>query len=340
MGMIYGQPLIIGGGKGNEFIVETHAGATVTATNAGATVTAIAGSDGKATLKLGKYGDWSIIATKDGIESPSITVTIPPIYLISFAPVISTTPQAGVSYTNGLNGVTAEEVSMIAAAISDNSNITNETYTLYVDYGNIHRKVSIGDQVTLSLDGTDYAFDVIGFNHDTLSAPSTAYGHTTKTGKAGITFQMHDLFTGNYYMNPNNINSGGWQKCRMRTSTMPIMKRHMPAAWQTVIKVVDKNTGKGDSITAGTITTSDECFLLAEIEIFGSTRHSVSGEGTQYAYYKAGNSKEKPSSGAVSWWERSPSANSSASFCYVSNVGVDSANVASDLRGVAFAFCV
>ena len=151
---------------------------------------------------------------------------------------------------------------------------------------------------------------------------------------------MHDLFTVDYYMNANNISSGGWQKCRMRTSTMPIMKRYMPEAWQTVVKFVDKNTGKGDSITTGTITTSDECFLLAEIEIFGSTRHSVLGEGTQYAYYKAGNSKEKPSSGAVSWWERSPSANSSPSFCYVSNVGVDSANVASDLRGVAFAFCV
>lgn len=328
-------------GKGIEVKIETEAGANITATNTGTIVTAIANSSGIAKLKLGKYGDWSIIATKDGIESPSITVTIPPIYLISFAPVISTTPQAGVSYTNGLSGVTAEEVSMIAAAISDNSNITNETYTLYVDYGNIHRKVSIGDKVTLSLDGTDYAFDVIGFNHDTLSVPSTAYGHTTETGKAGITFQMHDLFTGNYNMNANNINSGGWRNCRMRTSTMPIMKGHMPTAWQTVIKFVDKNTGKGDSITTGTITTSDECFLLAEIEIFGSTRHSVLGEGTQYAYYKAGNQKVKNKGGSAdSWWERSPSANSSASFCYVSNVGVDSANVASDLRGVAFAFCI
>lgn len=339
MSTIIGSPVTMG--KGIEVKIETQAGANITATNTGTIVTAIANGSGIAKLKLGKYGDWSIIATKDGIESPSITVTIPPVYLISFAPVISTTPQAGVSYTNGLSGVTAEEVSMIAAAISDNSNITNETYTLYVDYGNIHRKVSIGDQVTLSLDGTDYAFDVIGFNHDTLSVPSTAYGHTTETGKAGITFQMHDLFTANYFMNPNNINSGGWRDCRMRTSTMPIMKGHIPTAWQTVIKFVDKNTGKGDSITAGTITTSDECFLLAEIEIFGSTRRSVLGEGTQYAYYKAGNSKVKNKGGSAdSWWERSPSANSSASFCYVSNVGVDSANVASDLRGVAFAFCI
>ena len=42
---------------------------------------------------------------------------------------------------------------------------------------------------------------------------------------------------------------------------------------------------------------------------FVGLRHtySVSGEGTQYAYYKAGNSKVKNRSGsAETWWERSP----------------------------------
>lgn len=72
-------------GKGIEVNIETEAEATVTATNTGTIVTAIASSSGIAKLKLSKYGDWSIIATKGGIESPSITVTIPPSYLISFS---------------------------------------------------------------------------------------------------------------------------------------------------------------------------------------------------------------------------------------------------------------
>ena len=33
-------------------------------------------------------------------------------------------------------------------------------------------------------------------------------------------------------------------------------------------------------------TVQDKIFLAAEIEIFGSISYSVSGEGTQYQYYK------------------------------------------------------
>ena len=149
-------------------------------------------------------------------------------------PTASLTAQSGVSYTNGLNGLEADVISLFSAAISNNINITNETSVIYLDNGDIHRKVSIGDQVTLSLNGTNYYFDVIGFNHDTLTT-STAYGAATKTGKAGITFQMHDLFATYYPMNSSNTNSGGWKSSNMRTSTMASMKGYLPAAWQTAI---------------------------------------------------------------------------------------------------------
>ena len=251
----------------------------------------------------------------------------------------STTPKPGVSYTNGLGGLTAENVSQFAAVISNNSDITNETSTVYIDFGNVHRKVSVGDQVTLALNGTDYTFDVIGFNHDTLTT-STAYGATTKTGKAGITFQMHDLFATTYQMNSSATNSGGWKSSAMRTSTMATMKRYLPAAWQTAIKPVNKVSGTGGGSSSGTETVSDSCFLLAEIEIFGSTAFSVSGEGTQYAYYKAGNSKVKNKGGsAYDWWNRSPRSGRSDNFCWVYNGNVSS-NPADWREGVAFGFCV
>ena len=211
---------------------------------------------------------------------------------------------------------------------------------MYIDFGRVHRKVSVGDQVTLALNGTSYTFDVIGFNHDTLTT-STAYGAATKTGKAGITFQMHDLFATTYVMNSSNTNSGGWKSSAMRTSTMATMKGYLPAAWQTAIKPVNKVSGTGGGSSSGTETVSDNCFLLAEIEIFGSTTYSVSGEGTQYAYYKAGNSKVKNKGGSAStWWERSPSSGYSYGFCCVdSNGGADIPN-ASYSFGVAFGFCV
>ena len=209
-----------------------------------------------------------------------------------------------------------------------------------MDYKEIHRKISVGDQVAISLNGTDYAFDVIGFNHDHLSSPS-AYSKITATTRAGITFQMHDCFATTYVMNSSNTNSGGWKSSAMRTSTMATMKGYLPTAWQTAIKPVNKASGTGGGSSSGTETVSDSCFLLAEIEIFGSTTYSVSGEGTQYAYYKAGNSKVKNRSGSAgAWWERSPNSGNSGFFCTVnSNGGADYFGVDYSF-GVAFGFCI
>lgn len=255
-------------------------------------------------------------------------------------PTASLTAQSGVSYTNGLSGLEADVISLFSAAISNNSDITNETSVVYLDNGNIHRKVSVGDQVTLSLNGTNYAFDIIGFNHDTLTN-TVAYGEETATGKAGITFQMHDLFAIEYKMNSTNINSGGWKSSAMRTSTMATMKGYLPSAWQSIIKPVNKDSGTGGVSSSGTETVSDSCFLLAEIEIVGSTIHSVSGEGTRYAYYKAGNSNVKNKDGsAYSWWERSPYSGTNVSFCVINSKGIAMGSYAENSRGVAFGFCV
>ena len=257
-----------------------------------------------------------------------------------FKPPASLTAQSGVSYTNGLNGLGADVISMFSSAISNNSAITNTTSTVYIDFGSVHRKVSVGDQVTLSLNGTDYAFDIIGFNHDTLT-DTVAYGEETATGKAGITFQMHDLFATSYSMNSTGTNSGGWKSSDMRTSTMATMKGYLPTEWQTVIKPVNKASGTGGGSTSGTEIVSDSCFLLAEIEIFGSATYSVAGEGSQYAYYSAGNSKVKYRSGSAdNWWERSPRSDASNGFCRVTSGG-DAISAGSNFSyGVAFGFCV
>ena len=255
-------------------------------------------------------------------------------------PTASLTAQSGITYTNGISGISAGKMSFYAELISNNTSITNKTSVVYIDDGANHYKVSIGDQVTLSLNGTNYAFDVIGFNHDTLTT-STAYGANTKTGKAGVTFQMHDLFATYYPMNSSNTNSGGWKSSAMRTSTMPIMKGYLPPAWQTAIKPVNKASGTGGGSSSGTETVSDSCFLLAEIEIFGSTNYSVSGEGTQYAYYKAGNSKVKNKGGSADhWWTRSTNPGTNDDFCHVFALGTAVRAYAKFSYGVAFGFCV
>ena len=255
-------------------------------------------------------------------------------------PTASFTAHSGVTYTNGISGLSAEKISLYSEAISNNAAITNDTSVVYIDHGKEHYKITVGDQVTISLNGTNYAFNVIGFNHDTLTDTS-AYGEETATGKAGITFQMHDLFATTYEMNSTGNNTGGWKSSAMRTSTMATMKGYLPSAWQSIIKPVNKASGTGGGSSSGTETVSDSCFLLAEIEIFGSTTYSVSGEGTQYAYYKAGNSKVKNKGGfADFWWERSPLVGDSRYFCFVNGDGNAYGYLANGSFGVAFGFCV
>ena len=102
---------------------------------------------------------------------------------------------------------------------------------------------------------------------------------------------------------------------------------------------MQKKTSAG-SQSSSIQTTNDKLFLLSEIEIFGSTTYSFAGEGTQYDYYKAGNSKVKNrSGGAGTWWERSPRSSNSTAFCRVNSNGDATAGSASGSYGVAFGFC-
>ena len=327
--------------KGNRLVVAAPAGSTVIATKDGVTKTAVENNDTWAFNGL-EAGEWTVTATNEGQVVSQIVTISPKTISISFKPVVSITATSGVTYTNGISGIDANMVSGIAKAISDNAEITNTTDAVYVDLGDIHRKISIGDQVTIALNGTDYAFDIIGFNHDELT-DETAYGESTVTSKAGITLHTHGMLSVLDQMNTTNSTSGGWKNSLMRTSTMATVNGYLPSAWQSIIKPVNKASGKGGGSSSGTETVSDSCFLLAEIEIFGSTSNSVSGEGSQYAYYKAGNStiKNKPDGNPYAWWERSPSTKGSNYFCCV-NGGDGSAyyRYPNSEFGVAFAFCV
>ena len=142
-------------------------------------------------------------------------------------------------------------------------------------------------------------------------------------------------------MNDSMTNNGGWKSSKMRTSTMVTMKGYLPSAWQAAIKLVNKASGTGGGSSSGTETVSDRCFLLAEVEIFGKTRYSVTGEGTQYAYYKAGNSKVKNQKGSADiWFERSPRSGYSGNFCVVTFGGNADYGKADSSFSVAFGFCV
>ena len=180
------------------------------------------------------------------------------------------------------------------------------------------------------INGTNYRVDIIGKNHDDLA---------DGTGKAPLTFQLHDCYDTTYQMNPTDTNVGGWRDCQMRTKTMPELKALLPAEVQAGIRPVNKLTSAGNK-SSSIVTTSDELFLPSEAEVFGSIKHSAAGEGTQYEYYQAGNSKVKYQNGsAFHWWERSPRSNDPGRFCYVDSSGNANWGSANSLISVAFGFC-
>lgn len=185
----------------------------------------------------------------------------------------------------------------------------------------------VADQKPMTINGSDYLIDIIGKNHDDYSDGS---------GKAPLTFQLHDCY-GEQKMNNSNTNNGGWTRCAMRQTRLPAILSQMPTEVQNGIREVNKLTSAG-SQSATINTTADKLFLPSEIEIFGKITYAKSGEGTQYDYYKAGNSPVKYyASNTAEWWERSPRAGNTTYFCSARSYA--NSSVASTLRGVAFCFC-
>lgn len=188
----------------------------------------------------------------------------------------------------------------------------------------------VGDSKTVNIGGTNYEVQIIGFNHD----------DKVSGGKAAYSFQLVDCLNQTQQMNTSNTNTGGWNGSAMR-GRMSTYKSQLPAALRNVIKTVKKKSGTGGGSSSGTQQTNDDLFLLSEIEIFGTTTYSVAGEGTQYEWYKAGNSRIKKVNGSAdTWWERSPYSGNTLYFCTVNSSGNAYNYTAGYSYGVSFGFCV
>ena len=219
------------------------------------------------------------------------------------------------------------------APVTYKANFADNTWEQIIDAchkNKVPATWAVGNQKPMTINGTAYAIDIIGKGHDDYADGS---------GKAPLTFQLHDCYADRKMMNGGSTNSGGWTSCSMRQTDLPAILALMPTEVQNGIREVNKLASAGSK--SSTInTTADKLFLLSEIEIFGNITYSVSGEGTQYDYYKVGNSKVKNYNGSANyWWQRSPRIGNYSSFCAVSNSGLADYISANDVYCVAFAFC-
>ena len=191
----------------------------------------------------------------------------------------------------------------------------------------------VGDEKNISVNGETLTLVIVGFGHDDLAGG----------GKAGITFGLKHLMKDQRQMNSSNTNSGGFPGSAMYSWLQNTLLEQLPSDLQAVLKSVNKKTSKGSA--SSTINTNAmKLFLFSEIEIFGTSTYSASGEGAQYPYFAtAGNRIKHLANGtgaAYWWWERSPVASNSSGFCGVGSGGGASTYSANDSGGVCFGFCV
>lgn len=258
----------------------------------------------------------------------------------------------GVKIVTFADGTDDEIAKMIEAHYAGKINIGD--YWAVGDKRTIHHNAMDATGVSESHKANDYVYVIIGIEHDDLV---TAINGKTK---AAITIQTDRMLyldtTTEYnsscdaahecgYMNSSDTSSGGWEGCARRTWCNNVYKKCLPTYIQNMMKQVKKLTSAGSQ--SNTIKTSnDYAFLLSEIEIFGSVKHSFAGEGKQYQYFKnaTANRYKKPhyGSGYVSgyWWERSPCPDDSTSFCFVNEKGDAAWYNASDTDGVVPCLCI
>lgn len=244
------------------------------------------------------------------------------------------------------------EIADIAKAISNDTSITDDKETATVSVNGVQKTLNVGD--TAKLD--EKKVRILGFNHDELAEPTTAYGTSTATGKAGISFEYVDFLT-TAQMNSSNTNSGGWADTALR-GTLNGTTYNSLSIKNSIKKVKKEYIPTYNTAPTTMPTTDDYIWLLSCGEIWdngynnGITRgYAIATEGKQYKYYKinlgsteystSNNITKKPSASSSNWWWlRSPYFDRSNTFCGVYSSGYCGNNYASGSCGVAPGFAI
>ena len=207
----------------------------------------------------------------------------------------------------------------------------------------------VGDRKAVTLNGTvgnksfsnttTYCY-ILGFDHNASIESNGAhalhigFGASALSGGAYIAYCDNQYSsgvsnTGYFSMNSSMTNNGGWNSCQMKSTICPAFKNALPAELKNNIRAVTKWQNNGNS-TSGQ-SSSNEIWLLSEMEIFGSaTQSNYTANQLQYDFYKGVTGwsaapkikyKDTSTSEVVSWWERSARSSNSSVFCIVNQSG-------------------
>ena len=319
----------------DNYLGELVSGASVTIEGNGQTYTGTTNESGVFVQGDLQPATYTVsVADMEGFQTPNVSEVV---VVEDSQNAVTITYLEKSAFSTTFSENTPDVISAIADEISANSMTSAQVEETY--------GWKIGDTKDITLTtGEVIQMRIIGFNHDTLSGG---------TGTAGITLQMVDCLATKYPMNSTARNAGGYAASVMKTSTLPTVKALLPQEWQDVIKLVDKKSANGGSTNySKTLTLSEDIFLLAEIEVFGTTTYAQDGanEGSVYEYWngkdatgrikKCDTNADGVADTVAAWWLRSSGYNDTGYFCYVNASGNAYGYLASASRGVSFAFCV
>ena len=332
---------------------------TLNSTTKSATFIVTRAGDGKITVES---SDTSVAT----VSLSGTTVTVRSVNDKTGTATITVKVAAGTNHTAPSNKTCAVSCEFLPAVGTALNDISWEDIGRISDAGLASSYFSVGDRKavalsgtvgSLSLSGTYYCY-IIGIDHNSSKEGTNRihfqFGYTAASGGVHIAFIDSTYGSSSssacFHMNSSNTNSGGWSSSYARGTLCPAFKSAMPSDLQAVLKTTTKysdNTGGGSNTASYVTATSEEVFLLAEFEVFGTKSYANSAEKNyqaQYAWYSAGNSKVRyrhSSTGSTAyWWLRSVFADYSAYFCIVNTSGGANYGNAFYSRGFAPAFCV
>lgn len=332
---------------------------TLNSTTKSATFIVTRAGDGKITVES---SDTSVAT----VSLSGTTVTVRSVNDKTGTATITVKVAAGTNHTAPSNKTCAVSCEFLPAVGTALNDISWEDIGRISDAGLASSYFSVGDRKavalsgtvgSLSLSGTYYCY-IIGIDHNSSKEGTNRihfqFGYTAASGGVHIAFIDSTYGSSSssacFHMNSSNTNSGGWSSSYARGTLCPAFKSAMPSDLQAVLKTTTKysdNTGGGSNTASYVTAISEEVFLLAEFEVFGTRSYANSAEKNyqaQYAWYSAGNSKVRyrhSSTGSTArWWLRSVRADGSYGFCIVNASGGATFNGAYDSRGFAPAFCV
>ena len=253
-------------------------------------------------------------------------------------------PQPGIIYTEGISGLTDEQLHEIGFAISSNADITPETTEIWIT--GYDRHIAIGNTIIRKTGSDAYSYRLMGFNHYDL-ANSLAYGERTATGKAGLLFQMFYCIGNLCKAAKGNGADIGWNNsdlCKVCNEKLfPSLRKET----QRCVKPVRIPTAASTTSSA-VVETAETMFLPSEAEVFGRAVKMPVVEGEQYAWYAAHDADQprvKTVQGCSNWWWlRSPldfdPILNRPEFCCVGSDGAASAKPVDRRGGVSPCFCI